>query len=80
MNLILPPSTIQILEKVGRSSMGNTFFSIQKEMALIQARQQELIAEGDTEESQKELARLQVVYDYLRDKYLITIKGNGRLH
>ena len=58
----------------------NTFFSIQKEMALIQARQQELIAEGDTEESQKELARLQVVYDYLRDKYLITIKGNGRLH
>jgi hypothetical protein len=58
----------------------NTFFSIQKEMALIQARQQELIAEGDTEESQKELARLQVVYDYLRDKYLITTKGNGRLH
>ena len=58
----------------------NTFFSIQKEMALIQARQQELIAEGDTEESQKELTRLQVVYDYLRDKYLITIKGNGRLH
>ena len=58
----------------------NTFFSIQKEMALIRARQQELIAEGDTEESQKELARLQVVYDYLRDKYLITIKGNGRLH
>ena len=49
-------------------------------MALIQARQQELIAEGDTEESQKELARLQVVYDYLRDKYLITTKGNGRLH
>ena len=58
----------------------NTFFSIQKEMALIQARQQELIAEGDTEESQKGLARLQVVYDYLRDKYLITTKGNGRLH
>ena len=58
----------------------NTFFSIQKEMALIQARQQELIAEGDTEESQKELARLQVVYDYLRDKYLITTRGNGRLH
>ena len=58
----------------------NTFFSIQKEMALIQARQQELIAEGDTEESQKELARLQVVYDYLRDKYLITVEGNGRLH
>ena len=58
----------------------NTFFSIQKEMALIRSRQQELIAEGDTEESQKELTRLQVVYDYLRDKYLITIKGNGRLH
>ena len=57
----------------------NTFFSIQKEMALIRARQQELIAE-DAPGTGKELARLQVVYDYLRDKYLITIKGNGRLH
>ena len=57
----------------------NTFFSIQKEMALIRTRQQELIAE-DKVDNGKELARLQVVYDYLRDKYLITVEGNGKLH
>ena len=57
----------------------NTFFSIQKEMALIRARQQELITE-DSPGNGKELARLQVVYDYLRDKYLITVEGNGKLH
>ena len=57
----------------------NTFFSLQKEMAMIRTRQQELITE-DKEENGKELARLQVVYDYLRDKYLITVEGNGRLH
>ena len=57
----------------------NTFFSIQKEMAMIRARQQELIAE-DKVDNGKELARLQVVYDYLRDKYLITVEGNGKLH
>ena len=72
--------TIQNSEKVGRYSMDdNTFFSLQKEMAMIRTRQQELITE-DKEENGKELARLQVVYDYLRDKYLITIEGNGRLH
>ena len=57
----------------------NTFFSLQKEMAMIRTRQQELIAE-DKEGHEKELWRLQVVYDYLRDKYLITVEGNGRLH
>ena len=57
----------------------NTFFSIQKEMAMIRSRQQELISE-DKESHEKELWRLQVVYDYLRDKYLIISKGNGRLH
>ena len=57
----------------------NTFFSIQKEMTLILARQHVLVSEGK-EGYEKEVRRLQVVYDYLRDKYLITIKGNGRLH
>ena len=57
----------------------NTFFSIQKEMSLIRARQQELISE-DAPANGKELARLQIVYDYLRDKYLITVEGNGKLH
>ena len=57
----------------------NTFFSLQKEMAMIRNRQQELIAE-DKKGHEKELWRLQVVYDYLRDKYLITVEGNGRLH
>ena len=57
----------------------NTFFSIQKEMTLILARQQVLVTAGE-EGYEKEVQRLQVVYDYLRDKYLITIKGNGRLH
>ena len=57
----------------------NTFFSLQKEMAMIRSRQQELIAE-DKKGHEKELWRLQVVYDYLRDKYLITVEGNGKLH
>jgi hypothetical protein len=48
-------------------------------MAMIRTRQQELIAE-DKKGHEKELWRLQVVYDYLRDKYLITVEGNGRLH
>ena len=57
----------------------NTFFSIQKEMAMIRSRQQELMSE-DKKGHEKELWRLQIVYDYLRDKYLIISKGNGRLH
>ena len=57
----------------------NTFFSIQKEMTLILARQQVLVTAGE-EGYEKEVQRLQVVYDYLRDKYLITVEGNGKLH
>ena len=57
----------------------NTFFSIQKEMTLILARQQVLVTTGE-EGYEKEVQRLQVVYDYLRDKYLITVEGNGKLH
>ena len=48
-------------------------------MAMIRARQQELILE-DVPTNGTELARLQIVYDYLRDKHLITTQGNGKLH
>ena len=57
----------------------NTFFSIQKEMAMIRARQEELVSEA-SQANRNEHARLQIVYDYLRDKYLITVEGNGKLH
>ena len=66
----------------------NTFFSIQKEMAMIRARQEELVSEASqanmeglrSQANRNEHARLQIVYDYLRDKYLITVEGNGKLH
>ena len=59
--------------------MDESLINIRKEMELIQTRQQELIAEG-SHGHERELWRLQIVWDYLRDKYIITTKGNGHLH
>ena len=59
--------------------MDESLLNIREEMELIQTRQQELIAEG-SHGHERELWRLQIVWDYLRDKYIITTKGNGQLH
>ena len=59
--------------------MAESFIDIREEMELIKTRQQELIAEGKYG-NEREVWRLQIVWDYLRDKYIITTKGNGQLH
>ena len=59
--------------------MDESLINIREEMELIQTRQQELIVEG-SRGHERELWRLQIVWDYLRDKYIITTKGNGQLH
>ena len=59
--------------------MDESFIDIREEMELIKTRQQELIAEGKYG-NEREVWRLQIVWDYLRDKYIITTKGNGQLH
>jgi len=59
--------------------MDESLINIREEMELIQTRQQELIVEG-SHGHERELWRLQIVWDYLRDKYIITTKGNGQLH
>ena len=55
------------------------FIDIREEMELIKTRQQELLVEG-SHGHEREMWRLQIVWDYLRDKYLILTKGNGQLH
>ena len=59
--------------------MDESLINIREEMELIQTRQQELIVEG-SHGHEREMWRLQIVWDYLRDKYIITTKGNGQLH
>jgi hypothetical protein len=60
--------------------MDESFIDIREEMELIKTRQQELLAEGSYGH-EREMWRLQIVWDYLRDKYLIPTKGNGgQLH
>ena len=59
--------------------MDESFIDTREEMELIKTRQQELIAEGKYG-NEREVWRLQIVWDYLRDKYIITTKGNGQLH
>ena len=59
--------------------MDESFIDTREEMELIKTRQQELIAEGKYG-NEREVWRLQIVWDYLRDKYIITTKGNGQVH
>ena len=59
--------------------MDESFIDTREEMELIKNRQQELLAEGRYGH-EREVWRLQIVWDYLRDKYIITTKGNGQLH
>ena len=59
--------------------MDESFIDTREEMELIKTRQQELIAEGKYGH-EREVWRLQIVWEYLKDKYIITTKGNGQLH
>ena len=59
--------------------MDESFIDVREEMELIKTRQQELLSEGRYGH-EREVWRLQIVWDYLRDKYIITTKGNGQLH
>ena len=59
--------------------MAESFIDIQKEMELIKTRQQELLVEGKYGH-EREVWRLQIVLEYLRDKHIIITKGYGKLH
>ena len=59
--------------------MAESFIDIQKEMELIKTRQQELLVEGKYGH-EREVWRLQIVWEYLRDKHIMITKGNGQLH
>ena len=59
--------------------MDESLINIREEMELIKIRQQELVVEGG-HGHERELWKLQIVWDYLRDKYIITTRGNGQLH
>ena len=59
--------------------MAESFIDIREEMELIKTRQQELLAEGKYGH-EREVWRLQIVWEYLRDKHIMITKGNGQLH
>ena len=59
--------------------MDDSFIDTREEMELIKTRQQVLIAEGKYGH-EREVWRLQIVWEYLKDKYIITTKGNGQVH
>ena len=51
--------------------------NVREEMEYIKERQQELAAEGRTG-NEREFWKLQIVWEYLRDK--LAHKGNGYIH
>ena len=59
--------------------MAESFIDVQEEMELIKTRQQELLSEGKYGH-EREVWRLQIVWEYLKDKHLITTQGNGKMH
>ena len=53
---------------------------IEQELYLIKIRQSELMTEERNFVNMREMWRLQIVFEYLRDKFLIAVEGNGRMH
>ena len=53
---------------------------IEEELHLIKIRQTELMTEERNFENMREMWRLQIVFEYLRDKHLIAVEGNGHIH
>ena len=64
------------LEKIGKYD-GYSKCTVREEMEYIKERQQELAAEG-REGNEREFWKLQIVWEYLRDK--LAHKGNGYLN
>ena len=53
--------------------------NIEEELHLIKIRQSELMIEERNFVNMREMWRLQIVFEYLRDKFLIT-EGKGHMH
>ena len=60
--------------------MKESLMNIEEELPLIKIRQTELMAEQRNYENMREMWRLQIVFEYLRDKFLIATEGNGHMH
>ena len=54
--------------------------NIEEELHLIKIRQTELMTEKRNYQNMREMWRLQIVFEYLRDKHLIAVEGNGHIH
>ena len=54
--------------------------NIEEELHLIKIRQTELMTEERNFENMREMWRLQILFEYLHDKYFIAIEGKGHLH
>ena len=57
--------------------LGDNTLNVREEMEYIKERQQELVVEGK-EGNEREFWKLQIVWEYLRDK--LAHKGNGYLN
>ena len=60
--------------------MKESLMNIEEELHLIKIRQTELMTEQRNYENMREMWRLQIVFEYLRDKFLIATEGNGHMH
>ena len=60
--------------------MKESLMNIEEELHLIKIRQTELMAEQRNYENMREMWRLQIVFEYLRDRFLIATEGNGHMH
>ena len=60
--------------------MKENLMNIEEELYLIKIRQTELMTEKRNYENMREMWRLQIVFEYLRDKFLIATEGNGHMH
>ena len=60
--------------------MKESLMNIEEELHLIKIRQTELMTEERNFENMREMWRLQIVFEYLHDKYFIAIEGKGHLH
>ena len=60
--------------------MKENLMNIEEELYLIKIRQTELMTEKRNYQNMREMWRLQIVFEYLRDKHLIAVEGNGHIH
>jgi hypothetical protein len=60
--------------------MKEVLMNIENELNLIKIRQTELMTEQRNYENMREMWRLQIVFEYLQDKYFMALSGNGQIH